>query len=59
MRLAEICEMLSAMLQKVYSHIVREKWEYNFLEVHPVSGSPCREIADVLTFYRVRFDEIL
>ena len=22
--------MLSAMLQKVYSHIARDKWEYNF-----------------------------
>ena len=25
-----IGEMLSAMLQKVYSHIARDKWEYNF-----------------------------
>ena len=45
------------MLQKVYSHIARDKWEYIILEVHAVSGSPCREIADVLTFYCVRFVE--
>ena len=29
-RLVEIGEMLSAMLQKVYSRIARDKWEYNF-----------------------------
>ena len=29
-RLAEIGEMLSAMLQNVYSHIARDKWEYIF-----------------------------
>ena len=28
-RLVEIGEMLSAMLQKVYSHIARDKWEDN------------------------------
>ena len=39
--------MLSAVLQKVYSHIARDKWEYIFLEVHAVSGSPGREILGV------------
>ena len=28
--MVEIGEMLSAMLQKVYSHIARDKWEYMF-----------------------------
>ena len=28
-RSVEISEMLSAMLQNVYSHIARVKWEYN------------------------------
>ena len=28
--MVEIGEMLSAMLQKVNSHIARDKWEYNY-----------------------------